>query len=209
MQSLYVWMKDIIIFMIFVTIIMNLLGKSSFKKYIGIITGLILVLYVIKPIIAIAGDSDFFNFAFGSYNYKIQSEDMTNKILEMEESSNDAIASEYKNMLMEQTNKLLKNKGLYVTSLNIEIDDDIQSETYGTIIRMNVEASYYKNENEEAAINPITIDRIKIGEEKEKKEEKEVKLYSPMEINIKNVLADVYNIDSSNINISIREDHNG
>lgn len=209
MQSLYVWMKDIIIFMIFVTIIMNLLGKSSFKKYIGIITGLILVLYVIKPIIAIAGDSDFFNFAFGSYNYKIQSEDMTNKILEMEESSNDAIASEYKNMLMEQTNKLLKNKGLYVTSLNIEIDDDIQSETYGTIIRMNVEASYYKNENEEAAINPITIDRIKIGEEKEKKEEKEVKLYSPMEINIKNVLADFYNIDSSNINISIREDHNG
>lgn len=209
MQTLYEWMKDIIIFMIFVTVIMNLLGKSSFKKYIGIITGLLLVLYVIKPIIALAGNADFFNFAFSSYNYKIESEDMADKIIDMEKSSNEAIASEYKKMLMEQTNKLLKNKGLYVTSMNIEIDDDINSEFYGTITQMNVEASYYKREDEEVTINPITIDRIKIGEEKEKNEEKEVKIYSPMEINIKNVLADFYNIDSSNINISIREDHNG
>lgn len=59
MQSLYEWMKDIIIFMILVTVIMNLLGKSSFKKYVGIVTGLLLVLYVIKPLIALAGNSDF------------------------------------------------------------------------------------------------------------------------------------------------------
>ncbi len=212
MQSLYEWMKDIIIFMILVTVIMNLLGKSSFKKYVGIVTGLLLVLYVIKPLIALAGNSDFFDFAFNSYNYKLQSEDMTNKILEMEESSNQAIATEYKKLLMEQTNKLLKSKGLYVTNLNIEVDDDITSETYGTILQMDVKASYYKTENEEAPIQPITIERIKIGDDKVKNkenDEKEVKINSPMEINIKNVLADFYNLDSSNINISIREDHNG
>ncbi len=50
MNEIYSWVKDIIIFLVLSTIINNLLGKSTFKKYINLITGIILVILVISPL---------------------------------------------------------------------------------------------------------------------------------------------------------------
>lgn len=208
MSVLYDWMKNIIIFMILVTVVMNLLGKSSFKKYAGIVTGLILVLYVVRPLLSALGSKDYFDFSLERYSYNIQSEDMSDMLYAMENESNNAIMQEYKELIVEQTNNLIRGKGLYVTDMNIIIEDDTESENYGTIIQMDVKASYIKDTDTEKTIDPVTIDRIEINVG-EKKEENMLSGYSPMEINIKNVLADFYNVESANINISIREDHNG
>ncbi|MBE5962668.1 MAG: hypothetical protein E7256_15035 [Lachnospiraceae bacterium] len=206
-QLLYSWMKNIIIFMILVTVVRNLLGKSNYKKYVGLVTGMLLVILVVKPIINVLGNEELFDFSFHSYGYQVEAEDAGNIIFDMEGIRNDAIFEEYKGLLLEQTEKLLNDKGLTILSMDIVIDEDRESETFGGVQSMDISASYMKAE-ETTNVEKIKIDRITIsGEEEEVLEAG--KNISPMEINIKNLVADFYNIDSTNINISIREDHYG
>ncbi len=206
-QLLYGWMKNIIIFMILVTVVRNLLGKSNYKKYVGLVTGMLLVILVVKPIINVLGNEELFNFSFYSYGYQVEAEDPGNVIFDMEGLRNDTIFEEYKALLLDQTERLLNEKGLTILSMDITIDEDRESETFGGVKFMDISASYLKTE-EAAQVEEIRIDRITISDGEEEKKESG-KNISPMEINIKNLVADFYNIDSTNINISIREDHYG
>ncbi len=216
-NSLYSWMKNIIIFLILVTVIFNLLGKSNYKKYVGLVTGLILVLLVVTPIITLFGKEDILNFSLNSRGTLVQAEDISEDLFRMEKLSEDSMFSEYKEVLRGQTVKLLSEKGLILRSMTIEINKDKDSINFGEILAMDIEASYLRMsevEKEEGEfgielVEPVTIGQIKVdSKEKESKKNQQTSL-SPMEINIKNVLADFYNVDSSNINISIQEDHDG
>lgn len=216
-NALYSWMKNIIIFLILVTVIFNLLGKSNYKKYVGLVTGLILVLLVITPIITLFGKEDILNFSLNSHGTLVQAEDISDELFRMEKLSEDSMFSEYKEVIRGQTIKLLSEKGLVLRSMKIEINTDKDSLNFGEILGMEIEASYLKTseitkEGEKTGvdkIDPVTIGQIKVDSNEGEKQEKQQISLSPMEINIKNVLADFYNVDSSNINISIQEDHDG
>lgn len=216
-NSLYSWMKNIIIFLILVTVIFNLLGKSNYKKYVGLVTGLILVLLVVTPVITLFGKEDILNFSLNSHGTLVQAEDISKDLFRMEKLSEDSMFSEYIEVLRGQTVKLLSEKGLILRSMKIEINKDKDSINFGKILAMDIKASYLRT-NEGAKegvvfgidqVEPVTIGQIKVdSKEKESHKNQQISL-SPMEINIKNMLADFYNVDSSNINISIQEDHDG
>lgn len=215
-NSLYSWMKNIIIFLILVTVIFNLLGKSNYKKYVGLVTGLILVLLVVTPIITLFGKEDILNFSLDTHGTLVQAEDISDELFRMEKLSEDSMFSEYIEVIRGQTVKLLSEKGLILRSMMIEINKDKDSINFGEILAMDIKASYLRTsevtKEEESEINqvePITIGQIKVDSNESKSEKNQQTSLSPMEINIKNVLADFYNVDSSNINISIQEDYDG
>lgn len=216
-NSLYSWMKNIIIFLILVTVIFNLLGKSNYKKYVGLVTGLILVLLVVTPIITLFGKEDILNFSLNSRGTLVEAEDISEDLFRMEKLSEESMFSEYKEVLRGQTEKLLAEKGLVLRSMTIEINKDKDSINFGEILAMDIVASYLRvseksKEGENLGIDqidPVTIGQIKVDSKEKKSIENQKTSLSAMEINIKNVLADFYNVDSSNINISIQEDHDG
>ena len=143
-NSLYSWMKNIIIFLILVTVIFNLLGKSNYKKYVGLVTGLILVLLVVTPIITLFGKEDILNFSLNSRGTLVQAEDISEDLFRMEKLSEDSMFSEYKEVLRGQTVKLLSEKGLILRSMTIEINKDKDSINFGEILAMDIEASYLR-----------------------------------------------------------------
>ena len=49
MGEIYDWVRNTVIYLILNTIIMNLLGNSSYKKYVSIVSGMILLLIVVSP----------------------------------------------------------------------------------------------------------------------------------------------------------------
>ncbi len=216
-NSLYSWMKNIIIFLILVTVIFNLLGKSNYKKYAGLVTGLILVLLVVTPIITLFGKEDILNFSLNSHGTLVQAEDISEELFRMEKLSEDSIFAEYREVLRGQTVKLLEEKGLILRSMQIDINKDKDSINFGKILAMDIKASYLRTnevvrEGEVSGklqVEPVTIGQIKVDSKEEESKGSQPISLSPMEINIKNVLADFYNVDSSNINISIQEDHDG
>ena len=79
-----------------------------------------------------------------------------------------------------------------------------ESETYGQILKMNVNATTKESKETmggDLSIDKVQINQIDIGDNGKKEVEK---MPTPTEISMKNKLSDFYNIEQGNINISIQ-----
>ncbi len=206
-QEIYSWIRNIVIYMIINTIIMNLLGNKSYKKYVSIVSGMILVLIVISPLMKLMKLEENLDYFLQSNDFAIESSDFKNELYQMEEKQSSAIFTEYKERIKVQVEGLLQEENVYLESFDITIDRQADSATFGEILKMDIKA-YVKQSEQEGSKSKkrLQIDEIEISEIAIGKQEIEASkiLPSPMEINIKNKLSDFYNIEQGNINISIQ-----
>lgn len=214
-EALYGWMKNIIVFMIISTVILNLLGKSNYKKYVGLVTGLILVLLVIGPVLSLTGKTSYFDFSMDSYGSLVDAQDLSKEMFRMEEQSNIDIFEQYKQVIINQTDSLIAPKGLTVVSMEIEVITDKTSKDFGDLLHIDLLAAYKTNQEMPGKTGSIlAIEKIEIGQisfdlNSNEEQESQQNSLSAMENSIKILLADFYNMDGNNININIREDHDG
>jgi stage III sporulation protein AF len=203
--EIYAWIKNIVIYMILNTIIMNLLGNKSYKKYVSIASGMILVLIVVSPLAKLLKLEDNLDYFLEANDFAIDSSDFKNEVTQVEEEQSDAIFSEYENKIKTQVKELLLKENVSLNSFHVKIDKNPDSSTFGEITGMDITGTVIQDEDETTKerlqIDQIEISQIAVGEE-----DKEVsaEVPSPMEINIKNKLSDFYNTPQGNINISIQ-----
>lgn len=203
MNIFYDWIRNIVIYMILNTIIMNLLGDKSYKKYVSIVSGMILVLIVISPLMNYMDLEDTLDYYLQANDFTIETSQFKEDLNRMEEAQQDAIFAEYEAKIKGQVESLLQEEKLTLTNLDITIDKDPNSTGFGELLKMDITASLDNNDEKESkrlSVDEIDISPVHIRE----KEENDVEdPPSPMEINIKNKLSDFYNIEQVNINISI------
>lgn len=207
MAEIYSWVKNIIIFMVLTSIISNLLGKSSYKKFVNLVTGIILVIMVISPLLKLFQLENTLDYYFTTNSLLADAQELNSQLEGMENGQKQVIFNEYKEQIKVQVAKVLDDDKLQIYNMNITIDEDDTSNNYGDILSLSIAAGYEKKEEESKeaiSIDSVNIEKIKI-EKQEKETGKEKNYLSPEEINAKNKLSDFYNIDSDNINISIQE----
>ncbi|BCN30396.1 hypothetical protein bsdtb5_16910 [Anaeromicropila herbilytica] len=212
MEILYSWIRNIIVYIILLNIVMNLLGKSSYKKYIGVFTGMILVLIVVAPIIKVIKASNTLDYYFESNNLALNANDVSNEMIQMEGKQKETIYKQYKAKIANQISQIVEKQGLHTKSIDVEIYEDKKSDDFGKIKSIQVVASHTnksKGKSSNSNIKKITIDKIVIKEEKSESnnssENGANEVSSVEETMLKNSLADFYNISLDNINISIQE----
>ncbi len=205
MEELYTWIRNIVVYMIMNTIVMNLLGNKSYKKYISIVSGMILVLIVITPILKLVKLDQSLDYFFNSNNFVVDTSEFQSELEGVEKEQQEAVFAEFENEIKEQVKEMLQKKNVFVDSIDIIFNTDSNSEMFGSIEAMKIHAvvdeSGESSEKNRLNIDEIKIAQITIGDEEEKLEKQ---VPSPMEITIKKELADFYNIEQGNINISIQ-----
>ena len=204
MDIIFNWIRNVVIYMILNAIIMNLLGDKSYKKYVSIVSGMILVLIIISPLMNYMDLEDTLDYYLKANDFAVETSEFKNDLNRMEEAQSDAIFAEYKEKIKQQVEGMLREEKLKLISFNLTIDKNAQSPTFGEIQHMDISAEIEKSEEEEEE-QRLFVDKIDIASIRINKKEKEDKKQppSPMEINIKNILADFYNMEQVNINISI------
>lgn len=58
MESVYGWVKNLVCFYIFITAVLHLLPKESYRKYVRFFTGMLLVIMVLTPILSLVGNEE-------------------------------------------------------------------------------------------------------------------------------------------------------
>jgi stage III sporulation protein AF len=187
------------------TIVMNLLGNKSYKKYISIVSGMILVLIVITPILKLVKLDQSLDYFFNSNNFVVDTSEFRSELEGVEKEQQEAVFAEFETEIKEQIKELLQKKNVSVDSVDIRFNTDSESEMFGSVEAMKIHAvvdeSQDSSDENELKIDDIRIAQITIGEEEEAPEKH---VPSPLEITIKKELADFYNIEQGNINISIQ-----
>lgn len=207
MNEIYSWVKNIILFMVLTSIISNLLGKSSYKKYINLVTGIILVILVISPLLKLFQLDKTLDYYFTTNTLLADAQDLDSQLKSMENGQKNAIFNEYKEQIKIQVAKILEDDKIQIYDIEVTIDEDDSSSNYGNITSLTVFGGYSQEKtksNEAINIDSVKIDEINIDEQEDEIDKGNIYL-SPYEINAKNKLSDFYNISSDNINISIQE----
>lgn len=212
MDFIYSWIKDIVIFMILISVITNLMGKSSYKKYINLISGIILVILVITPLLKIFQLDNTLDYYFTTNSLTAQAgevQDINEKFGELESSRQEEIITQVKAKITDKINELLEKEDVVTESIEIILEGDVNSISYGNLKGLNVKGVYKSAVDKEKDKEAIKIDRVEINEINIKKDNTTKKdnmdFISPVEIKAKKILSDFYNLDADNINISIRE----
>jgi stage III sporulation protein AF len=184
---------------------MNLLGNKSYKKYVSIVSGMILVLIVISPLIRLMKLEENLDYFLQANDFAVEASDFKSDLNRMEEAQVDAIFADYKEKIQEQVKDMLLKEKVYIKNFNITFDYDNESTTFGEILRMDITAKLKKEDEEEQvdnlSIDAIEIERIIFGKDDNSQLEE---LPSPLEIELKTELSDFYNIEPGNININIQ-----
>ena len=207
LDLIYDWIKNIIIYLVLTTIITNLLGKSAYKKYVNLITGIILLILVISPLFKLFNLEDSLDYFFSANNLLAESKDINIKFDDMEDKKKETIILAYKEKIKTQIETILESENLYINSIVLTIDEENDSLTYGQINALDIIASYIrvKDDVDSKKIDKINIGKIKIGDNNESDEINVREILTPSEINVKKRLSDFYNMNPDNINISIQE----
>ncbi len=204
MELIYTWIRNIVIYMLLNTIIINLVGGKNYKKYISIVSGMILVLIVITPIMDFMKIEDKLDLFQSKNDFSVETSEFRADLNRMEEAGREAIFAEYKEKIKQQVKEILAKEKLKLTEFDLKLDQDAASSEFGSVLSMDISAtneySSRKEENNHLLIDDIEINHIRIKEEEDDIERPP----SPQEIIMKKRLSDFYNIEQGNININIQ-----
>lgn len=191
--AVYEIIQNIAIYLILVTIILNLIGDSSYKKYVELVCGMILILILLTPLTKVFALDETFFYNWNLSSYQMNSMDKS-KILAAEEKQQEKLQQEYTSSLKEQIKIIVEKEGRFLSDAQIEYDKKSQ----GTIKNLQVWIAPEKTEEkkEDISIAPIVISKDNSDEEQEKG-----KVASQMEENIQKALMKTYQLKKEQVKV--------
>nr|WP_109625557.1 stage III sporulation protein AF [Murimonas intestini] len=184
-DAIFGWIRNIVCFLCFINLFVQLLPNNSFQKYVKFFAGILLVIIVLGPLADVAGLKGKFEAAWRKENLKGDYNELEIDMHGMEELRSKKIMEVYEGELKKQIESIVKSHGLFLIDSEIIFKSEDGSYVPESI---SVTASYEKS-GIRIEVAPFTENG---GESAEV-------------INIKNEIQEVYNIPGSNINISIQE----
>lgn len=174
MAELVKWIKNIAIFYIVAALVMQLIPGKEYQKYIRVFLGIITIILIVNPVSKLITKEPSLE-DYLSLNYNLQMEEELRAELEiMGNLREQVILEDYIKPTQNEIEKYVNSLGaVYIDSV-IQVDINEQSENFGKIIKITVEAICDYTQSKEL-----------------------------IEIEIKKYLANFYNLDIGNINVNI------
>ncbi len=162
MEAVYEGIRNIAVYLILVTVFLNLVNGNSYKKYVELVCGMVLILIIISPITSLLALDDNFQYNFDLSSFKVEM--MEQEFLaKAEEVNQEKMEEEYKTVLMRKINEIVEKEGRNVKKADITLS----KEDYGIIEEIIVEIveEEAKNEDTSVLVEEIWIDEVVISVE--------------------------------------------
>lgn len=202
MDIIYQTVKNIIIYLILTTVVMNLLGNSTFKKYVGIFTGMILILIVIRPVMNFLEMGEKLDYNFNLNYVTTSNKALEGSIVEAENQQKKQIMLSYQEALKEEIKSMLEENQFFLVEFEIALAEDINEENYGEIIWMDIGVTKNSSkESEQLIMDKITIEKIEIQEQEEGKAPLESTIENLETREVKTRFMKLYDLEEEQINL--------
>ncbi len=203
------WSLNIVTIVLFIVLLEMLLPSGKMKKMINLVSGLILVIVLINPVLGLLEKGvDLKTYQMANSNFIDKTEIMVNSDVLKEEQTRQ-ITNVYRNKIIDQLECMIKEvKGVFDVEADVIINEDYSSENFGEVKKVYIALKLGSNDENEGVkpvkkIEKIRVETKKSGESKEKSGEgidKELKAH------IEDKIEKLLNIHNENIVISLEED---
>lgn len=185
---------------------MNLMGSSSYKKYIRFFSGIVLIIILISPITKLFNMEERLSYLFEKNNFQIEMKEINQELLLAEEEQKEAIWKGYQKVLQEQIESVFAIYHLETKEIQLEIEQE--EESYGKIKAMRIVCGKKEKQKQEST-EQIEIENIEIkGIEVEEKIKDSISQSTQEQFHmqeIKKELAKMYQLEEDCIFIKMKE----
>ncbi|AEV68667.1 stage III sporulation protein AF [Acetivibrio clariflavus] len=203
------WCLNIAALVIFIVLLEMLLPSEKMKKMVNLVSGLILVIALINPVLGfLQRGIDLEVYQMSSSNFIDKKEIMANSQVLREEQTRQ-ITDLYRNKVISQVESLVREvKGVLDVKADVIINDDYSDEKFGEVKRIYLELKLGEEDEKAKGIEKVkSIDKVKIVVGKEKKQESEewtnTKIDEEIRKEIEKRIENMLNIQKENIVISV------
>ena len=164
MNALYQWVGSILCFLIFATMVQALLPTKQYEKYLRLFIGMVLILLVTQPLTGSLRLEDRIAYYFETITFQNDTQDLSREILGIEKQRLEKVIASYEQAVELDVKMMVEDAGLQAESVEVTIDGDQDSETYGTVthVAICVGAKTDEAEKEGVGIQPIEIETVKV-----------------------------------------------
>lgn len=195
MEYFVQWIKNIAVFYIIASLILNIIPGDKYKRYIKLFLGVVMVILLIKPIGRLTGLDGKFDELFWTGSYGAMSDELKAELAFADEERIRVITAEFEKKISADIKDYVESLGAVYISSRPEIDIDPASKGYGSLARISVEISRggaYSQGN--IYVPPVYV------QDRDNYYEDEL-----IAIEIKNYLADFYKLEKRNIYVNISQ----
>ncbi len=185
------WICNIALFLMLSGILLEVAADTKYYKFARWVSGVLLLLQFLQPVTDMESVQSKFITMFSSFDYALGTEKVVEEIYRVEEQTENTVLASYTKTIEEQVAEKLENNGLVLLQMDILVAED------GAVEQMDVWAEYKDGKETQDILVP-TVVPVRIGEEKKQ-------TVSPLELYIRELLAEFYRMEENKIRVIIQE----
>lgn len=225
-EGLYGWLRNITCYILFMSILDNLLPGKKYGKYLKLFAGMVLILLVVQPFTGSLRLEDRIARYYESFVFRYQADDLKQELLGIEEQRLEQMIAQYEEAVGQDLTLMAEDSGLAVLECRAEIERDQGTERFGMVqsvfMRVALDESSMipagsleqrdPSATPDISVAPIeTVESVGIGKEKqesgtsraEDRERQEEERTAVARLRRK--LASYYNLEEAYVEIQIVE----
>lgn len=136
MESVYGWVRNIVYYLIFMTIITNLLPAGKYEKYLRLFAGCILILLVMQPMTGGLRLEEKIGAIFRAVSFENEAGELKGEMDEMEKKRLEHLISEYEKTAADELIRMAGEEGIEAVEASVVIEGDASSQDFGKVIKI-------------------------------------------------------------------------
>lgn len=170
MKEVLNWAGNILFFLVFLTVLENLLPNKKYGRYIRVFTGLVLILLIVQPVARGLNLEERLASSFEAITFQQQADDLSREIMGIEQQRLQQIMGSYEEAVESDLNAMAEEMGYVSKGAHVVIEKNVDSQAYGSVVRIEMEVMETREGKEEQddavqAVNPVELVTIKVTEE--------------------------------------------
>lgn len=133
MDGIYAWVRNIVYYLIFMTIITNLLPAGKYEKYLRLFAGCILILLVMKPLTGSLRLEEKINAIFRSVSFENEAGELKGELDGMEQKRLDRLIGSYEASAEEELIRMAGEEGIEAVAASVVIEGDSRNPDFGKV----------------------------------------------------------------------------
>ena len=165
------WIQNMVIYLLFMSLIRQVIPNEGYGKYVKLTMGMIFIWVMVSPVTKLLNMDRTIEQNFFQNTLKVSAYDsqMTGQAMEAEHMWTES----YRQLITEEIETYFESSGMTVRSCDIEMNEDIQSESFGEIYGMTIGLT-----SKDRMVQEIKVDEISV---RDKSIQNDEKVYIPHE----------------------------
>lgn len=161
MDAVYGWVRNLVCFYIFMTAVLHLLPKESYRKYIRFFTGLLLVILVLTPVFSLFRDENVLYEKIAQAGFWQDTENIKLDTEYLEDSQRAIYQKEYEKAIGVDISQMAESQELETREVEVQLDHDYQVKQISLKVSFSdgegagVEKAFFAGEEEYPAVRQL------------------------------------------------------